>query len=200
MQEAPSRTSARGWSIAAHLWLLLPRRTIGPSCSSSRSSVRLVMECIPAILQCAAYKRMLQPAGGSSVSMSRHGSTFITMALRVTRSLILISRLPMSVGRHGRPFQDGQASSHRHTTLPTSTSRGRKPPRKKLKKLIRRTPSHHPANIDQPRQEAAKDKNAKYLADYADDRRISFLPAVSGTSGRIDAEFLRLLFHHPCSP
>ena len=54
----------------------------------------------------------------------------------------------------------------------------------------------HPANINKPLQEAASQKPTKYQSDYANDRRISFLPAVSSTSGRIDAEFLRLLFLH----
>ena len=54
----------------------------------------------------------------------------------------------------------------------------------------------HPTNINQPLQEAAKEKIAKYLAAYANDRYISFLPAVFSTSGRIDALFLRLLFYH----
>ena len=44
--------------------------------------------------------------------------------------------------------------------------------------------------------EAAKEKVAKYQSDYANDRRISFMPAAFSTSGRIDAEFLRLLFYH----
>ena len=39
-------------------------------------------------------------------------------------------------------------------------------------------------------------KTAKYLSDYATNRYISFLLAVFSTSGRIDAEFLRLLFYH----
>ena len=54
----------------------------------------------------------------------------------------------------------------------------------------------HPTNINKPLQEAARRKNATRLADYAVDRRISFLPAVCSTWGRIDAEFLRLLCHH----
>ena len=45
-------------------------------------------------------------------------------------------------------------------------------------------------------QEAARRQNATRLADYAVDRRISFLPAVCSTWGRIDAELLRLLCHH----
>ena len=54
----------------------------------------------------------------------------------------------------------------------------------------------HPTNINKPLQEAAREKNAKYLSVDADNRYISFLPAVFSTSGRIDAEFLCLLFYH----
>ena len=54
----------------------------------------------------------------------------------------------------------------------------------------------HPANINKPLQEAAREKTAKYHSDYANDHRISFMPDVFSTSGRIDAEFLRLLFYH----
>ena len=39
-------------------------------------------------------------------------------------------------------------------------------------------------------------QQAKYQSDYADDHRMSFMPAVFSISGRIDAEFLRLLFYH----
>ena len=52
----------------------------------------------------------------------------------------------------------------------------------------------HPTNINKPLQEAAWEKFAEYLADYANDRYMSFLPAAFSTSGRIDAEFLRLMF------
>ena len=54
----------------------------------------------------------------------------------------------------------------------------------------------HPAHINKPLQEAAKETTAKYQSDYANDHRISFMPAAFSTSGRIDAEFLRLLFYH----
>ena len=54
----------------------------------------------------------------------------------------------------------------------------------------------HPANINKPIQEAAKEKVAKYQSDYANDHRISFMPAAFSTSGRIEGEFLRLLFYH----
>ena len=53
-----------------------------------------------------------------------------------------------------------------------------------------------PTHINKPLQEAAKEKTAKYQSDYANDHRISFMPAAFSTSGRIDAEFLRLLFYH----
>ena len=54
----------------------------------------------------------------------------------------------------------------------------------------------HPNNINQPVQEAATAKTIEYLADYANNRYIFFLPAVFSTSGRIDEEFLRLIFYH----
>ena len=54
----------------------------------------------------------------------------------------------------------------------------------------------HPANINKPLQAAAREQTTKYLSDYANNCRISILPAVFSTSGRIDAEFLRLLFYH----
>ena len=45
-------------------------------------------------------------------------------------------------------------------------------------------------------KEAAQKKVKKYQGTYANDHGISFLPAVVSTTGRIDAEFLRLLFWH----
>ena len=54
----------------------------------------------------------------------------------------------------------------------------------------------HPAHINKPLQEAAKAKTAKYQSDCANDHHISFMPAAFSTSGRIDEEFLRLLFYH----
>jgi len=54
----------------------------------------------------------------------------------------------------------------------------------------------HPADIDKPLREAAKEKAKKYQHTYANNHNISFLPAIFNTSGRIDAEFLRLLFYH----
>ena len=138
-------------SIAVNLWLLLARCTIG-SCSSSRSSVRLVMECIPAILQCAAYKRMLQQAGGSSAEMSRYGVPSSQRSSLATWSLI--SRFT-----HERWGDTDDPS--------------------KMGKL------RHPNNINQPlQQEAAREKTAKHLSDYANNRYISFLPAVLGPHRR----------------
>ena len=53
-----------------------------------------------------------------------------------------------------------------------------------------------PADINKPLRDAAREKVAKYQSDYANDQRITFMPAAFTTSGRIDAEFLRLLFYH----
>jgi len=46
------------------------------------------------------------------------------------------------------------------------------------------------------RMEAAKEKANKYQHTYANNHSISFLSAIFSTSGRINAEFLRLLFYH----
>ena len=54
----------------------------------------------------------------------------------------------------------------------------------------------HPADINKPLREAAKEKANKYQHTYANNHSISFLPAIFSTSGRTDAEFLRLLFYH----
>ena len=53
-----------------------------------------------------------------------------------------------------------------------------------------------PADLDRPLRDAAREKVVKYQSDYANDQRISFLPAAFSTSGRIHEEFLRLLFYH----
>ena len=50
-----------------------------------------------------------------------------------------------------------------------------------------------PADLDKPLRDAAREKVAKYQSDYANDQRITFMPAAFSTSGRIDAEFLRLI-------
>ena len=53
-----------------------------------------------------------------------------------------------------------------------------------------------PTDINKPLRDAAREKVAKYQSDYANDQRITFMPAAFSTSGRVDAEFLRLLFYH----
>jgi len=47
-----------------------------------------------------------------------------------------------------------------------------------------------------PLREAAQQKVLKFQNAYANDHSINFLPAIASTTGRIDAEFLRLLFWH----
>jgi len=54
----------------------------------------------------------------------------------------------------------------------------------------------HPADIYKPLREAARDKVNKYQHTYTNNHSISFLPAIFSTSGRINAEFLLLLFYH----
>jgi len=57
--------------------------------------------------------------------------------------------------------------------------------------------SHAFPDINKPLREAAKEKDNKYQHTYAKNHSISFLPATFiSTSGRIDAEFLRLLRLH----
>ena len=141
-------------SIAAHLWLLLPRRTIGQSHSSSRCCVRSVIKCV--------CKRKSQQASVSIGTACSYGSTSVTTELLATWSLISPSR-----ERYGAAEDPSKVGHLRH-----------------------------PTNINKLPQEAARRKNATRLADYAVDRRISFLPAVCSTWGRIDAELLRLLCHH----
>ena len=57
----------------------------------------------------------------------------------------------------------------------------------------------HLADINKPLQEAAREKGAKYQSDYANDRRISFMPAAFSTSGHIDAEFLQFAAYNQCA-
>jgi hypothetical protein len=54
----------------------------------------------------------------------------------------------------------------------------------------------YPHDLNQTVKEAAQKKVNKYQGTYANEHGISFLPAVASTTGRIDAEFLRLLFWH----
>ena len=51
-------------------------------------------------------------------------------------------------------------------------------------------------DIDRPLREAAQKKVPKYQNAYANDHNIAFMPAITSTTGRLDAEFLRLLFWH----
>ena len=64
------------------------------------------------------------------------------------------------------------------------------------KRLCLSVQLRHPADINKPLREAAKEKANKYQHTYANNHSISFLPAIFSTSGRTDAEFLRLLFYH----
>jgi len=53
-----------------------------------------------------------------------------------------------------------------------------------------------PNDIDRSRNEAAADKIRKYRADYNNNppNAISFMPAITSTSGRLHSECVRLLF------
>jgi hypothetical protein len=55
---------------------------------------------------------------------------------------------------------------------------------------------HYPNDIDKSLNEAAADKIRKYRADNNNNppTAVSFMPAVSSTSGRLHSEFVRLLF------
>jgi hypothetical protein len=55
---------------------------------------------------------------------------------------------------------------------------------------------HHPNDIDKSLNEAAANKIRKYRADYNNNppSAVSFMPAISSTSGRLHSEFIRLLF------
>ncbi len=54
----------------------------------------------------------------------------------------------------------------------------------------------YPNNLDQSLNDAAADKIRKYRADYNNRplSPVSFMPAISSTSGRLHSEFVRLLF------
>ena len=54
----------------------------------------------------------------------------------------------------------------------------------------------YPDDIDRPLREAAQKKVLKYQNAYANDHSITFMPAIASTTGRLHAEFLRLLFWH----
>jgi hypothetical protein len=54
----------------------------------------------------------------------------------------------------------------------------------------------YPNNLDQSLNDAAADKIRKYRADYNNrsPSEVSFMPAITSTSGRLHSEFVRLLF------
>ena len=52
----------------------------------------------------------------------------------------------------------------------------------------------HPLNLDAPLHVAARKKNNNYRDQYANNRNITFMPAITSTSSRMHGEFLRLLF------
>jgi hypothetical protein len=56
---------------------------------------------------------------------------------------------------------------------------------------------HWPNDMDKPLNEAAAGKIRKYRADYNHSNNpnsISFIPAMTSTSGRLHSEFIRILF------
>ena len=54
----------------------------------------------------------------------------------------------------------------------------------------------YPDDINRTLREAAQKKVPKYQNSYANDHNITCMPAIVSTTGRLDAEFLRLLFWH----
>ena len=56
--------------------------------------------------------------------------------------------------------------------------------------------SKYPNNLDQSLNDATADKIRKYRADYNNrpSSAVSFMPAISSTSGRLHGEFVRHLF------
>ena len=54
----------------------------------------------------------------------------------------------------------------------------------------------YPDDINRPLREAAQKRVLKYQNAYANDHNITCMPAIASTTGRLDAEFLRLLFWH----
>jgi hypothetical protein len=55
---------------------------------------------------------------------------------------------------------------------------------------------HYPNDIDKSLNDVAADKIRKYRADYNNNppNAVSFMPAIAGTNGRLQSEFIRLLF------
>ena len=54
----------------------------------------------------------------------------------------------------------------------------------------------YPDDINRPLREAAQKRVLKHQKAYANDHNITCMPAIASTTGRLDAEFLRLLFWH----
>ena len=52
----------------------------------------------------------------------------------------------------------------------------------------------HPQDLDAPLHVAARKKINVYRDQYANNRNITFMPAITSTSSRMHDEFLRLLF------
>ena len=52
----------------------------------------------------------------------------------------------------------------------------------------------HPQDLDAPLHVAARKKINAYRDQYANNRNITFMPAITSTSSRMHGEFLRLLF------
>ena len=52
----------------------------------------------------------------------------------------------------------------------------------------------HPQDLDAPLHVAARQKINKHRDQYANNRNITFMPAITSTSSRMHGEFLRLLF------
>jgi len=52
----------------------------------------------------------------------------------------------------------------------------------------------HPQDLDAPLHVAARKKINNYRDQYANNRNITFMPAITSTSSRMHGEFLRLLF------
>ena len=55
---------------------------------------------------------------------------------------------------------------------------------------------HYPSDIDRTLNETTDDKVLQYRVDYNNrpSHTISFIPAITGSSGRLHCEFVRLLF------
>jgi len=54
----------------------------------------------------------------------------------------------------------------------------------------------YPDDLNRPLREAARKTVLQYQSTHASNHSITLMPAISSTAGRLDAEFLRLLFWH----